>query len=129
MASRDIDGVYVNRVIDVMFDNPTASEMGFLVEAYAKIGYYAASAESEAELAEASRKMGQADILLKYKQENPKATAQMVDAYVTLSSAGLQGTEDRARANARKLKNLHESIEQAINAIKFLERNGGVRIG
>jgi len=129
MAIRDIDGRYVNHVIDVMFNNPTAQHMDFLIEAYAKIGYYAASAESYADEMEVTLKLAEADAFVENKKDDPKASVEMLKQIVVLATTEASSNAMIARRDARKLKNLHESIEQAINAIKFLERNGGVRIG
>lgn len=130
MATREIDAEYVNKVIDVMFDSPTAQQMSFLIEAYAKIGYYAAAAESMADEAETALKLEEADSFVETKESDPKASVEMVKSKVMLATTGARDRYNYRKRDARKLKVLHESIEQAINAIKFLDRNAGaVRIG
>jgi hypothetical protein len=120
---------YVNHVLTLLTGNPTASDIDELVEAYATIGWYAQEAEREYELKELTRKIAQADATVRVKMNDPKATANIVEAQVMIDTRELQSAEVSARANARKLKGLQESIEQTINAIKFLGRNDGVRIG
>jgi hypothetical protein len=127
MPRRDIDGTYVN--MDIMFANPTSSEMGFLVEAYAKIGYYASVAETTANEFETELKVAEANAFLEAKNSDEKRSVEALRSIALINTQTERRQLDEAKAGARKLKALHESIEQAINAIKFLDRNGGVRIG
>lgn len=120
------DPTYIQRVLATLQDNPTASNMDFLVEAFTNIGYLAASAESEAEMAEAQRKYDEATAAVELREEMARAgqkpTADYVAAKVALSTFDSKKAEIKAYERSRKLKNLLESIEQAINAAKFLGR-------
>jgi hypothetical protein len=129
MPKRDIDGTYVNRVMDVMFHQPTAQDIDFLVEAYAKVGYYTAVAEGQAAEAETAYKMAQADTFLRERMADPKATIATLEAKVTMETLNTLNEFTKAKSDYTKLRSLRDAVEQAINAIKFLERNGGVRIG
>lgn len=125
-----IDGEYVTSVLELLRSNPTNSDIDTLVEAFATIGYYAAVAEGIANDAEAARKHAEADAILAKRNEDPKASMVILEAVATLKTFDFKKAENKAKANAKKLSNLLDSVEQAINAIKYLGRNGGdYRIG
>jgi hypothetical protein len=120
-----IDAEYVERVLDLLRDNPTNSELDELVEAYTTIGYYAAVAEGLASDAEARRKHAEAEAILDKRNEDPKASMVILESIATVRTFDLKRAENKAKANAKKLMNLLDSVEQAINAIKYIGRNGG----
>ena len=120
------DAQYIQRVLSTLQDNPTGAELDFLVSAFTNIGYLAATAETEAEMAEAQRKFDEATAMSRIRLENAtkqvKQTADGVQAQVLVETFESKKAEVKAFERARKLKNLLQSIEQAINAIKFLGR-------
>jgi hypothetical protein len=120
---------YLARVLGVLQSNPTASELDFLVEAFANVGYLAAEAEGMAEDAENVRKHEEASAYLRAKraaiERGEKLTEREAEAIASVETRDLKTAEVEARTKARKLKNLLDSLEQAINAIKFLGRQAG----
>lgn len=120
------DAQYIGRVLATLQSNPTSAELDFLVSAFANIGYLAAVAETEAEMAEAQRKFDEATAAAQMREDaaaqGTKPTADYVAAKVTVLTFDSKKAEVKAYERSRKLKNLLESIEQAINAIKFLGR-------
>lgn len=122
---------YVKQVYRVLRTNPTDQSLDFLIEAHARIGRLAAVAQGEAEAAESERKYHEATSVRRVKDDNPKYTAAQVEAQVFIENYDFRKAENSANENAMKLKNLLDSIREAINGIKYLGRNGGgdVRIG
>lgn len=116
---------YLQRVMAVLQNNPTAADIDFLVEAYASVGYLAAEAEGLAEYAESVRKHVEAEQYLTAKRNIEKITDKQAEAIALLNTKEQRDAEAEARTKARKLKNLLNSIEQAINAIKFIGRTAG----
>lgn len=128
------DAKYIQTVLAVLQSNPTAQNLDFLVTAYTNVGYLAATAESDAEMAEAQRKFDEATTSSEVREEaarqGHKLTADQVAAKVTVLTFDAKKAEVKAYERARKLKNLLQSIEQAINAIKFLGRyDSAVNLG
>jgi hypothetical protein len=117
---------YIKRVLATLQNNPTNADLDFLVEAHASIGYLAATAESDAEMAEAQRKYDEATAAARIREDalvsGIKVTADTVTAKVAVETFDSKKAEVKAYEKARKLKNLLESVEQAINAIKFIGR-------
>ena len=125
-----IDQQYVMKLFRKLETNPTAQDIDYLIEAHAKIGYYAAVAEGEAEQAEAERKYNEASSWRDIKLNEPKWTAAQVEAQVYVDNYHFRKTEIKRAEEARKLNNLLDSVREAINGIKYIGRNGGdVRIG
>jgi len=123
-------GEVVSRAIQLTTGNPTVESLDELIQVFSEVSWLAADAESLAERAEMGRKQVQATAYVKRKMEDPKATAAFVEAQVTMDTRTAIETEVDARSKARRLKALLESLEQSINAIKFLGRmDGGVRYG
>jgi hypothetical protein len=95
------------------------------VVAYAVLGRLAAVAQGEAEMAEQDRKIAWAQAFSGAKQREGKVTNQEAEMLADLEVDQMRRLEIQKREKAAKLKATRESIEQAINAIKFLARNGG----
>lgn len=127
----EIDQKYVMKVFRTVTENPTAQDLDFLVEAHGRIGYYAAVAQGEAERAVDERKYHEATKWREVKDENAKWTAAQVEAAVMVGCYEYRRGEHAAMETAKKMNNLLDTVREAINAIKFLGRNGGgdVRIG
>lgn len=123
-----VDYQYVAGVIDRVTSGPTTSDLDYLVEAHASIGYYAAQAEAIANEAEVTRKVAEANSILHGRAADPKASFAILEAQAVADTAELRMAEAKAKSNAKKLTNLLESVEQAINAIKYLGRETGVTI-
>ena len=119
------EGKYLLQVFRTLNSNPTAADIDFLVEAYARVGYLAADAEGLAEQAEAERKHAEATAYLDAKRLGDKVTDRRADAIAMQATKEYRDGEVEARTKARKLKNLLNSIEQAINAVKYLGRQAG----
>ncbi len=125
------DNQFVVRVFEVLSQNPTASEIDFLIEAHTRIGYLAAIAQGQADQAEDQRKYEEATKYREVKDENPKWTQAQVEAAVMVACYDFRKGENKAAEEAKKLANLLDSVREGINGIKYLGRNGGgdVRIG
>lgn len=116
---------YVIRLIQTLNSNPTAAELDLLVEGYSNIGYLLAEAEGLAEEAENVRKHNEASNYLSVKQSGERVTDKQAESQALVMSKADRDREVAAFVKARKLKNLRDSIEQAINAIKYLGRQAG----
>jgi hypothetical protein len=125
MVSRQIDGDYVGEVYRILTNNPTSQNLDFLIEARAVIGNYVAIAEAEYDNAKGQRQYDEAQGTLVAKSDNPKWTAQQVEAFVRTETNDAFIRENAAKASYSKLKSLLESLTEAINGIKFLGRMGG----
>lgn len=113
---------YIERVIRVLYEKPTAGDLDFLVEAFAVVGNLAAEAEGLAEKATNHRKHMEAVAYLQAKKATPRPTDTEAKALALTETIVEHHAEADANANARMIRNLLEAIEQAINAIKFLGR-------
>lgn len=128
--SLSIDSNYVNDVFLRLSSAPEAQDLYFLLEAYTKIGYYVAAAIGEADLAEAQLDYDQAQVKQEVKQSSEKVTAAVLEANAVLATFTQRKIAIKARTDARKMMNLYQSVEQAINAVKYLGRmDGNVRVG
>lgn len=124
MATETKDN-YVARVFEILNENPTAQDLGNLVEAHVRIGYLAAEAENMYERAVDERKYAEAQAYLTAKKSGEKVTDKMADTTAMVECREQREAEAEAKVRFRKIANLLESIEQAINAIKFLGRYDG----
>lgn len=116
---------YIVKVIQTLSQNPTGAELDFLVEAFSNIGYLLSEAEGLAEESENVRKHNEATNYLTTKQSGDKMTDKQAESQALVMSQQDRKREVEARVKMRKLKNLRDSIEQTINAIKFLGRAAG----
>lgn len=112
----------VMRVFTVLQQGPTSADLGYLIEEFTYLGYLAAQAESMAEMAEAQRKHEWATSYAEVKSGEGKVTDAFAQAQADILTFDFKKAEVKAYEKARKMKNLLNSIEQAINAIKFLGR-------
>jgi hypothetical protein len=125
-----IDSKYVNEVFSRLSLSPTSQDLDFLLEAYTKIGYYVAVSIGDADLEEAQLDYDEAEAKRDMKQRSEKATAAIIDAHAVIATFDQRKRSIKARTDARKMMNLYQSVEQAINAIKYLGRmDSNVRIG
>jgi hypothetical protein len=122
------DGAYVAEVLDKLQSNPTNQDLDYLVEAHTYVGYLAAVAQGAADEAEAIRKYAEAESILAIKSQEPKVTGVILESSATRATQKERMAEIVARTQARKIYNLQQSIEQAINAIKYLGRQTGVSL-
>lgn len=113
---------YVESVFTLLNSNPTQAELDSLVEAHVRIGYLAAQAEHVYEQAVDQRKYEEANAWLAAKRSAEKVTAGEASVMAEVAIREFRISETEAKVKAQKVKNLLESIEQAINAIKFLGR-------
>ncbi len=134
MPRLQIDPSYINKTMEKLTQNPTAQDMDWLVEAYTMFGYMEATATGDADLAEQERKYAEAEAIQEAKLAEPKTPQTQLEAIATVKTREYRTAEIKARTNARKISNAWRSIEQTINAIKFLGRfdsginNNGVRM-
>lgn len=125
-----IDNAYVSKVFNVLNSNPTSQDLDFLLEAYNTVGYYVASAIGDADMEEAQLEYDIAEAKQSVKERSEKVTAVILDAHATLATFDQKKKAIKSRTDARKMMNLYQSIEQAINAVKYLGRmDNSVRIG
>lgn len=125
-----IDADYVNKVFRTMSSNPTGQDLDFLLEAYARIGYYVAVANGDADFEEAQLDYDEANAKRDYKLKDPKASAVVLDSHATINTWPQRQKSIKARTEARKLYNMYQSLEQTIHAVKFIGRmDTSVRIG
>lgn len=126
MTAIDQQQQYITEVLHTIQNNPTSASLDYLVSAFANIGYLAATAQSDAEMAEAQRKYDEATHAAAIRENaaisGNKITAEQVSAKVAIECFDSKKAEIKAYERARKLKNLQDSVEQAINAIKHLSR-------
>ena len=93
-----------------------------LVEAHVRIGYLAAQAENEYDAAVDLRKYKEANAYLDAKKSAEKMSDKAAEATAQVNCWEYRKAETEAKVRSRKVANLLESVEQAINAIKFLGR-------
>jgi ATPase subunit of ABC transporter with duplicated ATPase domains len=118
---------YVATVLSKLSDNPSAQDLDFFIEAYARVGYLAATAQASAERAEAERRFAEASSYAEAKRNGAKSATDAERAS-TAATHSYRLDEVSAREKAMKLKNLMLAIEQAINGIKFLNRQTEVML-
>lgn len=116
---------YVEQVFLLLNSNPTQQNLDELVEAHVRIGYLAAQAEHEYEAAVDMRKYKEANAYLEAKKSGEKVSDKAAEAMAQVACWEFRNAETEAKVRSRKVANLLESIEQAINAIKFLGRYDG----
>lgn len=116
---------YLADVFEKLNNGPTAQDIDYLIEAYARVGYLAANAEGDAEHAESVRKYEEANAYLAAKKSGEKVTERQAEAEASLAIKPYRDAEAEAWTKARKLKNLMLAVEQAINGVKFLSRSAG----
>lgn len=92
---------------------------------YAVLGRLVAIAQGNAEMAEQERKIAWARAFAEAKHGENKVSDKMAENSADLSISELKYTEIQAREKLTNLKNTWLAVEQAINAIKFLGRQGG----
>jgi hypothetical protein len=118
---------YVEEVIAKLSDNPTAQDLDFFIEAYARIGYLVGVAQGLADREEISRKHAYASAYAAARQNGAKSSTD-ADAAATIAIRDFALDEATARERYAKLRNLLAAIEQAINGIKYLGRATDVNI-
>lgn len=120
----DATAAYIDQLFRTLSSNPTAQDLDLLVEGYTRVGYLAAQAEGDAEMAEAERKFHEATAYSEAKSGSPgeRVTDEAAKNLAYLRTYDYRKAEIKAREKAQKLKNLLGSCEQAIMAIKFLGR-------
>lgn len=118
---------YIQEVLQKLSSNPTAQDIDYFIEAHARIGYLAGVAQTTAEQCEAERKYHEAVAFIDARQSGAGSAADAT-AKAMVVVRDFRNSEIIAHGNAVKLKNLLDSIEQAINGIKFLGRATDVNL-
>lgn len=113
---------YIAEVLAKLSDNPTAQDLDYFIEAHARVGYLAAVARGRAELAESTAKFKRASEYAEARSSGLARSATDAEQHAIVASRDEDEAAIRAREAATKMMNLLNSIEQAINAIKYLGR-------
>lgn len=125
-----IDAKYVGHVFSILSSSPTSQDLDFLVEAYTKIGYYVAVSIGDADMEDAKLDYQIAEAKDEMKRSGDKVTAAVLESHAILATYDQRNKAIKARTDARKLMNLYQSVEQAINAVKYLGRmDNNVKVG
>lgn len=126
-----IDYDYVKKVYTTLSSNPTSQDLDFLLEAYNKMGYFVACAVGDADAEDAKLDYDIAVAKDEMRRSSmDKVTVATLDAHAVIKTYDQRKAAIKSRTDARKLMNLYQSIEQAINAVKYLGRmDNSVRIG
>lgn len=122
MKISEKDMEYVARVMRLVSSSPTAASMDELLSAHARLGYISASANQIAEYAESERKYQESVAAVRFKQQDPKASATTIDNLTKQATWDFMQEEISARGRAKKISNLLSSVQECINGIKFLGR-------
>lgn len=112
---------YLTQVLEKLEDNPTSADLDFFLEAFARVGYLAATAQLTAEQCENTRKHNEAKAFIEARRDGAKSAVD-AQAMAAVAVRSERDSEATARATAAKLKHLLNSIEQVINGIKYLGR-------
>ena len=102
----------------------TTQNLDDYVIGYAVLGRIVAVAQGEAERAEQERKVAWAREFANAKSSTGKVSDKLADVKADLAVEDRRFAEIKARERLTNLRNTWQAIEQAINAIKFLGRNG-----
>ncbi len=116
---------YVEEVLQKLSSNPTAQDLDFLIEAHARVGYLAATAAGRRDTAIAERKFQFSTAYADAKRNGAKTASDAENAAI-IAVRDYSLAEVRAGETAAKLSNLLQSIEQAINGVKFLGKQTDV---
>lgn len=116
---------YVEEVLSKLSDNPTSQDLDYLLEAHARIGYLAAIARGRADAEESRYKYERATAYANARSSGRVKSAVDGEQLAIVESFDSEQRAIKARETSAKLSNLLNSIEQAINGIKFLGRNDG----
>lgn len=104
--------------------NPTSADLNLLIEAHTKLGYLAGVAEGEADMAYAVRKNEEANAFKKMMTSGEKMSAAAAERMAEIEVWDLKMAEIETKTSATKIKNLLQSVTEAINGIKFIGRMG-----
>jgi hypothetical protein len=91
---------------------------------YAVLGRIVAIAQGESERSEQERKIAWARAFADAKSSPEKTSDKLAEVKADLVVESLRLKEINARERLTNLRNTWQAVEQAINAIKFLGRNG-----
>jgi len=103
--------------------SPTTQNLDDYIVAYQILGNLVAHAQGESETAEMVTKLAWAEEFAKAKEE--KISDMVAKAKADVAVHSLRMAEVKAHEKWAKLKATRESVWEAVNAIKFLGRNGG----
>lgn len=92
---------------------------------YAVLGRLVSMAQGEAETAEQTRKLAWARAFSDAKLSEAKPSDRLAEAMAEVEVSELKTAEIRAREKLSNLKATREAVQEAIWAIKFVERQGG----
>lgn len=112
---------YLEQVVEKLGSSPTNQDLDFFIEAHSRVGYLASVAQGLAERSEADRKFRFATAYADAKRNGAKSATD-AEAAATIAVRNEVLAEVSARERLAKVRNLLNSIEQAINGIKYLGR-------
>jgi hypothetical protein len=102
----------------------TTQNLDDYVIGYAVLGRIVAIAQGEAERAEQERKVAWSRAFADAKASPEKTSDKLAEVKADLAVESLRLKEINSRERLTNLRNTWQAVEQAINAIKFLGRNG-----
>lgn len=105
--------------------NATSQHLEDYLIGYSVLGRLVSMAQGEAESAEQTRKLAWARAFSNAKLSETKPSDRLAEALAEVEIADLKNAEIRAREKLTNLKNTREAVQEAIWAIKFVERQGG----
>lgn len=127
-----MDDEYLKRVFAVLTQNPTAQDLDFLIEAYARVGYLASIAEAAAAEAVNTRKHEEANEWLKAKANHPpgeKAVSDgTADKIAMVATYTLRRNELAAEGKAKKISNLLDALRECLWSIRHLGKYDSAQI-
>lgn len=105
--------------------NALSQDLEDYVVGFHVLGRLVALAQADVELIEQQRKVAFARAFAEAKSSEERVSDRVAESLAEVAVEHLRFKEVRAREKWTNLKNTRESVEQAINAIKYLGRNGG----
>lgn len=129
-----MDQEYLKTVFQVLTNNPTAQNLDFLIEAYAKVGYLVSQAKQEADLARTVRKHEEANEFLKAKSstvDGKPISDGLAERMAIIATFTLRKAEIEADAKALKVTNLLDALRECLWSIRHLGKydSSSVTIG
>lgn len=118
-----MDNDYLREVWDVLAAKPDRSQLDYLTEAHLKVGHLLASADADAAEAVAVRQQEEASEWLRAR-ENPmpgekRISNEVCDRIAQVAVFGLKKAELAALRRAARLRNLHDTIREAMWNIRL----------
>jgi translation initiation factor IF-1 len=125
MQVSDREQQILARVLEMLGSGQASvADLEDYVIGYSVLGRIVALAQGEAETAEQERKLAWARAFSESKMSG-KVSDKLAEMQAEIQVEDHRHREIRAREKLTNLRNTWQAVEQAMNAIKFLGRNGG----